>query len=102
MNAAPERAALPAPPQGKAKCADCRFFRKAETHYIYGDCKRLPPQFNFSAHFRQDDRYSGDGTPPRMTAEIMRFQHGVWPSVHQDEWCGEFSPLQGNTLERTS
>ncbi|MEA3053526.1 MAG: hypothetical protein QOG72_2429 [Sphingomonadales bacterium] len=98
MNETSPGALRSAPEAGQARCAACRYFDKQEAGHRYGDCRRLPPQFNFSAHFKQEAQYGED--PPRMTADITRFQNGVWPNVHQDEWCGEFRPLHSTTLER--
>ncbi|HKR17674.1 hypothetical protein [Rhizorhapis sp.] len=68
------------------RCENCRFFVKCEDQHTYGDCHRLPPQFNFSAYFTEDGYY----TPKRYKAEISRHRDGVWPNLSQDAWCGEF------------
>jgi hypothetical protein len=67
------------------RCETCRFFHKAEPQYVYGDCHRMPPQFNFSANFTEE----GYGAK-RYKVELSRFQNAVWPNVHHDEWCGEY------------
>ena len=77
-------------PTTAPSCDNCRFFRKGEPGYKFGDCHRLPPQFNFSATFATDGYYE----PARYKAEISRFQNGVWPSVSKDEWCGEHQPRE--------
>ena len=69
-------------------CETCRFFLTSEPGHIYGDCHRMPPQFNFSASFTEDGYY----TPKRMKVEISRFQNGVFPNVSAQEWCGEYQP----------
>ena len=67
------------------KCETCRFFHKAEAQYIYGDCHRHPPQFNFTANFTEDGYERR-----RFKVEVSRHSNGVWPNVYQDEWCGEY------------
>lgn len=67
------------------RCENCRFFRKVEFGHSFGDCHRLPPQFNFSAYFREEG-YNAKS----FKVEITRFQNGVFPNVSQDEWCGEY------------
>ncbi len=72
-----------------ATCETCRFFVKHEPGHIYGDCHRLPPQFNFQASIYEPDSYGS----PRRRIDITRERGGVWPNISQDDWCGEHPTL---------
>jgi hypothetical protein len=67
-------------------CKTCRWFHIKEPHHIFGDCHRMPPQFEFNVNV-QRDRYDQND---KIT--ISRFPHARWPNVEQTEFCGEHTP----------
>lgn len=68
------------------RCETCRFFVKHEPGHVYGDCHRLPPQFDFTANFYEDAPYGGQA---KKRIDITRERGGRWPNISQDAWCGE-------------
>ncbi len=61
-----------------ASCTDCRFYREKfligpdgqKKSQGGGNCRRYPPRI----------------APPSLVAE--------YPTVHQDDWCGEHRPME--------
>lgn len=68
-------------------CETCRFWLKGEPQFIYGDCRRMPPQGRLAV----DIKPASYGEKV-MNVSITRFPHADWPNTHQDDWCGEHQP----------
>ena len=66
-------------------CESCVFWDKREVQFIYGDCRRMPPQSRLAVDIKPAS-YGGDGA---QTISVTRFPHADWPNTHKDDWCGE-------------
>ena len=64
-------------------CETCRFWDKREPQFIYGDCRRQPPQSRLNVDIKPAT--FGDA----MNVTVTRFPHADWPNTHQGDWCGE-------------
>jgi len=65
-------------------CEQCDYFNPDEyPEYGYGGCHRYPPQFDFNTI---------SYTPEKQLK--ARF-----PSVHPEDWCGEFRHTAGPTSD---
>ncbi len=71
------------------RCADCRFFHHDGREY--GECRRMPPQGEFSANFTEDGYERR-----RFKVEVYRFANAVFPNLSRDMWCGEHQPKETN------
>ena len=77
------------PIESDRKCATCRFWLQQQPKQTYADCRRQPPQFNFTVELRRDG-YGSD----RDRITVSRFPQGQWPNVAHDDWCGEYAPIR--------
>lgn len=92
------------------KCADCKFwlraidqrFKSEDPSDAWGDCHRYAPRPAFEAPLvvatierllGTAEMEQGDPRGP-WTVDNTEDRYIAWPSLHGEDFCGEFAPRQ--------
>ena len=66
-------------------CKGCRFWFKGEPQFVYGYCRRYPPQAGFT--FNVKPGRWGEGGEATISRNPSATEY---PNSHETDWCGEF------------